>query len=199
MERNKRSDNEKYILTIACEDIILREFIVTDLDPFHSLTWQPEIYEYLPGWNVSKEQREDWFLNYEMPGNKQFLNAVSKGKDVGDLYLRLAIVLKVTGEVIGWCCSGLKDELPPPNREIMYAISKDYRGKGYTTQAAQGMIQYLFENTKVELLNAVALLHNAPSNRVLEKSGFTFNRMIEIDHEEYNHYKLHKKDWAGKR
>ncbi|MHB0860299.1 GNAT family N-acetyltransferase [Paenibacillus sp. SEL3] len=45
------------------------------------------------------------------------------------------------------CCSGIKDELPATNREIMYGISKDYRSRGYTTQAVQGVIQYLFENT----------------------------------------------------
>jgi len=82
----------------------------------------------LPGWNVSKEQREDWYINYEIPENKQFLNAVSKSEEIGELRLRLGIILKETGKFIGWCCSGIKDEMPPPNREIMYAISKDHRG-----------------------------------------------------------------------
>ncbi len=66
-----------------------------------------------------------------------------------------AIVLKETGEFIGWCCSGIKDELPPPNREIMYAVSKDHRGKGYTTQASQGMIAYLFEHAGIETLKGI--------------------------------------------
>ncbi|TBL72460.1 GNAT family N-acetyltransferase [Paenibacillus thalictri] len=187
--------SEKVIFTIDCKDVILREFIMADLNSFHSLTWQPEIHEYLPGWNVSKEQRKDWFINYEIPENKRFLDAVSKGKDMGDLRLRLGIILKETGEFIGWCCSGLKDELPSPNREIMYAISKDHRGKGYTTQASQGMITYLFENTNVETLSAIALLNNTPSNRVIQKCGFNFQAIIEIDNKQYNYYKLDKKDW----
>lgn len=64
--------------------------------------------------------------------NKQFFDAVSQSKDIGELRLRLGIILKETGEFIGWCCSGIKEELPAPNREIMYAISKDHRGKGLT-------------------------------------------------------------------
>lgn len=175
---------------IQCKDVILREFVADDLDKFHSLTWQPEIYEYLPGWNVSKEQRKDWFLNYEIPENKQFLSAVSRGEDIGGLRLRLGIVLKETGELIGWCCTGIKDELPPPNREIMYAISKDHRGKGYTTQAAQGLIGYLFESTNARVLNAVALLNNVASNKVIQKCGFNLQGIIEIDDEKYNYYKL---------
>lgn len=101
--------------------------------------------------------------------------------------------MKETNELIGWCCTGIKDELPPPNREIMYAISKDHRGKGYTTQAAKGIVHFLFENTNVDELNAIALLSNIPSNRVIAKCGFNFEHIIEIDSESYNLYKLNKR------
>ncbi|WP_342438419.1 GNAT family N-acetyltransferase [Paenibacillus sp. FSL L8-0436] len=199
MDSNTYYISEENTFIIDCKDVILREFKVADLDKFHSLTWQPEIHEYLPGWNVSKEQREDWLTNYEIPENKQFLHAVSEGGDIGELRLRLGIILKETGELIGWCCTGLKDELPPPNREIMYAISKDHRGKGYTTQAAQGIVKYLFENTNVGVLNAIALLINLPSSRVIQKCGFDFQGVIGIDNDRFNYYKLDKKDWTIKR
>ena len=196
MKNNQHFTSQEHIFKINCEDIFLREFTANDLDHFHSLTWQPEIYKYLPGWNVSKEQRQDWLVNYEIPENKQFLNAISQGFDISDLRLRLAIILKDTQEFIGWCCSGIKEELPLPNREIVYAISKDYRGKGYTTQAAKGMIRYLFENTNIEILSSIALVDNMPSNKVIEKSGFIFQNVIKIDDEKYNYYKLHKNNWA---
>ncbi len=73
-------------------------------------------------------------------------------------YLRLGIILKETDQLIGFCITGLKEELPPPNREIVYAISKHFRNKGYTTEAARGLINFLFKNTNVEILNAVALI-----------------------------------------
>lgn len=197
MSTNLRPHSQENIFTITCKDIILREFLETDLERFHALTWQPEIHEFLPGWNVLKEQREDWFFNYELPENKTFLNAVSKSEDIGELRLRLGIILKETGELIGWCCSGIKDALPSPNREIMYAISKDYRNRGFSTQAAQGMITYLFENTNTVTLNAVALINNISSNRVIQKCGFNFQSILEMDAETYNYYTLYKKDWAG--
>ncbi|WP_025678264.1 GNAT family N-acetyltransferase [Paenibacillus massiliensis] len=199
MKANLRAHSSDTNFEIECKDIILREFLITDLDDFHSLTWQPEIHEFLPGWNVSKEQRTEWFINYEVPDNKQFFDAVSQRKDIGELRLRLGIILKETGEFIGWCCSGIKEELPAPNREIMYAISKDHRGKGFTTQASQGMIEYLFGHTDVAALSAVALLDNVPSNRVIQKCGFSFQHIIDIDDEKYNYYTLHKKDWAVNR
>ncbi|MCR8641306.1 GNAT family N-acetyltransferase [Paenibacillus sp. N1-5-1-14] len=190
---NTHTQTEEPIFQINCKDIILREYITSDLDSFHALTWQSEIHISLPGWNVTKEQREQWFNNYEIPENKQFIKAVADKKDIGSLRLRLGIILKETNEFIGWCCTGIKDELPPPNREIMYAISKDHRGRGYTTQAVQGIVHYLFENTTVEVLCAIALDNNAPSNRVLQKCGFEFQDTIQIDREHYQHYRLHKK------
>jgi len=187
--------NEK-VFTIDCRDVLLREFLVDDLDKFHALTWQPEIHEYLPGWNVTKEQREDWFKNHEIPGNKQFLKAVSTDGNIGELRLRLGIILKESEEFIGWCCTGIKDGLPPPNREIMFAISKDYKGKGYTTQAVKGMITYLFGNTNVEVLNAIALIRNIASNRVIQKCGFDFQSNIDLGNERYNYYRLSRNLWT---
>ncbi|WP_418026451.1 GNAT family N-acetyltransferase [Paenibacillus sp. JJ1722] len=189
------SEKNPYSLSIECKDIILREYQLEDLNQLHELTWQPEIYGFLPGWNVEKEVRLDWLKNYEIPENNQFLNLVEEGLDVGDLRLRLGIVLRETGEFIGWCCSGIKDDLPAPNREIMYGISKEHRSKGYTTQAVQGIIQYLFDNTEIKELNAIALLENGASNRVIQKSNFKFVGEIEIDDEVYNHYKIHKIDF----
>ncbi|MDQ0089113.1 RimJ/RimL family protein N-acetyltransferase [Paenibacillus anaericanus] len=176
--------------TIECKDIILREYRVEDIDAMYAITCEPEVLEFLPDWNAPKEQRLDWLVNYEIGENKQFLKAVAEGGAIGELRLRLAVISKETGEFIGWCCSGIKEELPPPNREIMYAISNKYSNKGYTTQAVQGMVNYLFENTDVEELVALALTHNIPSNRVIQKSGFESVGITEIEDEKYHYYRL---------
>ena len=88
--------------------------------------------------------------------------------------MKLGIVLKETGEFIGFCNTGIKEELSEPNREIAYAISKHYRNRGYTTKAVKGLIKYLFENTDVEQLNTVVLPRNVSSNKVIQKCGFRF-------------------------
>jgi len=38
IDANTRSVSEENTFTIDCKDVILREFTVTDLDHFHSLT-----------------------------------------------------------------------------------------------------------------------------------------------------------------
>lgn len=181
------------LFTIDCGEIYLREFTIDDVDAIYEITNQPEVYEFLPSWKSTRDQRLDWVANYEIPSNKRFLAAVPNIED--QTYLNLGIILKETGEFIGFCHTGIKEELPTPNREIAYGISKHYRNKGYTTKAVKALIGYLFENTNVELLNAVALKHNGGSNRVIQKCGFTLMGDVEIKHETYNHYTLDKTQW----
>lgn len=190
MNRMSRQDSGEQPFTLVVGAIRLRAYMAEDAEAIHALTWQPEIHAWLPGWNVSLEQRREWLENYEIPENGEFLRLASNGEDVGELRLRLAIMLEQTGELIGWCCTGPKEELPAPNREIMYAISKDHRGKGYATQAVQAVTGYLFAHANIEVLSAVALLANDASNKVLQKCGFVFMNVIEIDDEVYNYYML---------
>ncbi|GIN86295.1 N-acetyltransferase [Heyndrickxia sporothermodurans] len=182
------------LFTIDCGEIVLREFRMEDVDSIYEITSQPEVYEFLPNWRSTREQRLNWVTNYEIPGNKKFLAAVP---NIGGAnYLKLGIILKETGEFIGFCNTGIKEELNKPNREIAYAISKHYRNRGYTTKAAKGLINYLFENTDVERLNAVVLPHNISSNKVIQKCGFRMNGNVEIEGEQHNHYILSKDDWG---
>lgn len=178
--------------TIDCGDIFLREFRVEDVDSIYELTSQPEVYEFLPDWRSTREQRLDWVTNYEIPDNKEFLASIPS---IGERWLKLGIFLKETDEFIGFCNTGIKDELSEPNREIAYAISKHYRNKGYTTRAVRGLVKFLFENTDVEQLNAVVLPRNVASIKVIEKCGFHYSGDIEIENELHYHYMLKIEDW----
>ncbi|WOD64831.1 GNAT family N-acetyltransferase (plasmid) [Niallia taxi] len=184
-----------HLFTIDCGEIFLREFRIEDADAIYEITSQPEVYEYLPDWKSTREQRLDWVTNYEIPSNKKFLSAVPNIEEQN--YLKLGIILKETGEFIGFCNTGIKEELPAPNREIAYAISKHYRNRGYTTEAVKGLINFLFEKTNVELLNTIVLIQNLSSNRVIKKSGFEFVGDIEIENQKYYHYTLHKSEWKN--
>ena len=181
------------LFIIDCGEIVLREFRVEDVDAIYELTSQPEVYEFLPDWHSTREQRLNWVTNYEIPSNKEFLSAIP---DISEQnYLKLGIILKETGEFIGFCNTGIKEELNEPNREIAFAISKYYRNRGYTTMAVKGLVKYLFENTNVELLNDIVLPHNVSSNKVIQKCDFRYIRKIEIEDQQYFQYILHKEKW----
>ncbi|GIQ71401.1 N-acetyltransferase [Xylanibacillus composti] len=182
-------------ISIDCDDLILRGYVLDDIESIYSITQEPEVKEYLPDWDVPKKQRMNWLENYEIPENQQFQEAISSGGRIGDLRLRLAVISKTSGDLIGWCCSGIKEEIDPPNREIMFAIASRYQNKGYCTQATLGVINYLFQNSDVEALNAIARIDNIPSNRVIKKAGFDQVGLIEIEEEKFNRFMLSKDKW----
>ncbi|AIW84928.1 acetyltransferase, GNAT family [Bacillus mycoides] len=53
----------------------------------------------------------------------------------------------------------------------------------------------MFKNTNVDVLNAIALINNVPSNKVIEKCGFTYLSQQTIENQLYNHYLLSKSEW----
>ncbi|TDL31865.1 N-acetyltransferase [Jeotgalibacillus sp. S-D1] len=183
------------LFKIDCGDIYLQEFSIEDADNIYKISNQSEISEFLPDWKSTKEQRIDWVTNYEIPANKSFLDAVKNTADIEQHFLKLGVFIKATDEFIGWCCTGIKEELPAPNREIMYAISSNYHRKGYATKASIGLINYLFTNTNVETINALALINNVSSNKVIKKCEFTHQNKLTIENKIYNHYTLNKSEW----
>jgi RimJ/RimL family protein N-acetyltransferase len=190
--------NSKNVFTIECKDVVLREFQMEDLDAIYNITLQPEIVEFLPDWKWPKEGIRKWLSEYIIKENQRCFEVFPNFPNANEYILRLGIILKETNEFIGWITSGLKEELPPPNREIGYAISKDYIGNGYATQAAKGLIKYLFENTNTDVLNATALTYNTSSNKVINKSGFKLLGTMKIEEQDYYYYKLSKSDWKHK-
>lgn len=54
--------------------------------------------------------------------------------------------------------------------EIEYCIGRDFQGRGYAGEALAAILQYTFENTGFEKLEAFHCRHNEKSGRVLEKS-----------------------------
>ncbi|MCQ6567862.1 GNAT family N-acetyltransferase [Bacillus mycoides] len=183
------------LFRIDCGDIYLQEFTVKDAESIYKISNQPEIEKFLPDWKSTKEQRVNWIINDEIPANRLFLNVVKNTSNIEGHSLQLGIFIKDTNECIGWCCTGIKEELPSPNREIMYAISSEYQSNGYATKATKGLIDYLFKNTNVDVLNAIALINNVPSNKVIEKCGFTYLSQQTIENQLYNHYLLSKSEW----
>ncbi|EEL56066.1 N-acetyltransferase [Bacillus cereus] len=183
------------LFKIDCGDIYLQEFTVKDAESIYKIANQPEIAKFLPDWKSTKEQRVDWIADYEIPANKAFLDAVKTTNNIDNHTLKLGIFKKATNELIGWCCTGMKEELPSLNREIMYAISNEYQNHGYATKATKGLIDYLFKETNLNVLNAIALINNVASNKVIEKCGFIYKSQQRIENQIYNHYILRKSEW----
>ncbi|MFQ6335117.1 MULTISPECIES: GNAT family N-acetyltransferase [Bacillus] len=188
-------ENSAKLFRLDCGEIYLQEFSTKDAESIYKIANQPEIEKFLPDWKSTKEQRMNWIANYEIPANKAFLEAVKTTNNIDNHMLKLGIFKKATNELIGWCCTGMKEELPSPNREIMYAISNEHQNHGYATKATKGLIEFLFKETNLNVLNAIALINNVASNKVIEKCGFIYKSQQRIEDQIYNHYILRKSEW----
>jgi ribosomal-protein-alanine N-acetyltransferase len=56
--------------------------------------------------------------------------------------------------------------------EIGYGLVQNERGKGYSTEATQLIVDYLFLSKEIECIQATTDVGNVASQRVLEKTGF---------------------------
>ena len=176
-------------LVIEAANVILRPYRLDDLEAIYALTQEPTVVEFLPDWSVPRSQRRAWLLQYEIPENERFTAAAAQGGAIGDMRLRLAITVRGTGEFAGWCCTGVKDELPLPNREVVFAVSERFRNRGYATEAVSALAAYLLTETDAAAVNAVALPRNVASNKVIQRSGLSPVGVVDIDGEPYHHYR----------
>lgn len=146
--------------TITTQRLILRPFLATDLD---------DVFEYCSSPNVGPNA--GWKPHESIEESRIILH---------NLFMRtdgiLAIVEKFSGKVIG--SIGLVADTKRQNskaRMLGYALSENYWGKGYTTEAADAIIAYGFNNLYLDLISVYCYPFNYRSHRVIEKCGFKFD------------------------
>lgn len=107
-----------------------------------------------------------------------------------------AVVLKETGETIGWSGTWTLHETHEP--EIGFAIAPKYKNRGFATEAAETALRYSFENRAADRVVALAVPENAASRRVMEKLGMRLE--LQKYFGSYNlelvYYSMTKKDYA---
>ena len=153
--------------TIETERLILRGWKLEDLNDFYEYAKNPNVY-LNTGWETHSSKQVS--LNE--------LNSFIENDEMR------AIVLKESGKVIGQ----LKI-YPDENRGqfnernsakfINYALSEDYWGNGYMTEAVKRAVKYAFDEMNIELLTAFHRPDNIGSKRVLEKCGFQYEFTLE--------------------
>ena len=157
--------------SIETERLLLRELLPADDIGMFELDSNPEVHIYL-GNNPVKSIEE----SREMIANirQQYLE-----NGIG----RWAVILKETGEFIGW--SGLKLEKNVNGRETFYDLGyrfiQKHWGKGYGYEAAEAFVDFGFNEMKLPIINAYADFDNLGSRKILEKVGMHFVNTFEED------------------
>lgn len=147
---------------IETERLILRPFKQIDLDDFYEYASVEGVGE-MAGWKHHESIDESWIImNSFIRDDKTF-----------------AICLKENNKVIGTVGIekyGLEDALTEfknyYGRELGYALSKDYWGKGLMSEAVNAVKDYLFSELDYDFLICGYYNFNEQSKRVQIKCGF---------------------------
>jgi RimJ/RimL family protein N-acetyltransferase len=81
-------------------------------------------------------------------------------------------------EVIGIC--GLLKRGFLDGTELGFALMPEYRGQGYAFEAAQATIDLARDTLKLSGLIAITVDNNVRSNRLLQKLGMSFDKLIAL-------------------
>ena len=160
--------------TIHTPRLTLRPWQMSDFDDFYEYAKHPDVGTHA-GWKPHESREE----------SAEILVKFIESDDVW------AIELKENSKVIGQ----LKI-YPDENRGkfsesnsaklINYALSKEYWGLGYATEAVKCAVKYLFEEMETEILTAFHFPNNNGSKRVIEKCGFSYECTIAQGYKNYN-------------
>ena len=149
-------------ICMETDRLILRAWQETDVEDF---------YEYARVDGVG--QMAGWLPHKDIQESRTVLGFFIRDKKT------FAIVLKETGKVIG--SVGLEErdeesEVPKGSmgREIGYALSKDYWGRGLVPEAVKAVIEYCFKELAFDWLTCGHFVWNQQSRRVVEKCGFRY-------------------------
>lgn len=166
--------------SIETERLLLRELLPTDDAGMFELDSNPEVHIYLGNNPVkSIEESREAIANIR----QQYLE-----NGIG----RWAVILKDTGEFIGW--SGLKLEKNVNGHDTFYDlgyrfIQKHWR-KGYAFETAKAFVDFGFNEMNLAIINAYADFDNLGSRKVLEKVGMQFVNSFEYEGTEEVWYEI---------
>lgn len=152
---------------IETERLILRQFVLSDVDSFYELGTDPQIIRY-----VGNQPFASLDMAREILISAPLNDYATRG------FGRFACVWKATGEVIGFCGPKFLPDLG--DVELGYRFLPRYWGMGLATESARAVIDYARDTLHLHRLIALVHQDNVASARVLEKLGFSVERTTTV-------------------
>ena len=158
-------DSNSKILQI--DGLTMKPLQLSDLDSLTAIWADPEVTKFLPsrGVAIPREKVE-----------KTLASFVEHWQKLG--YGIWKIVEDETDKMVGYCGLRYLEELNEV--ELLYGLAKEYWGKGIATKAAKASVSYGFDEANLDRIIALALPENEASKKVIEKTGFKYEKQIHI-------------------
>ncbi len=110
---------------------------------------------------------------------KQFLEQISRKRDSVQSWLLYSIFDRNNHQLIGGC--GFKINSKYINGEIFYLLFPEYWGRGLAVEACRPLLDEALHKFGLQKVYALILPENIRAQRVAEKLGFKYLKMIHLD------------------
>ena len=157
--------------TLETDRLILKAQTMDEQHYLWSILMLPEVNRYfLSVPRKFRDKLKDW------DKQEEFYKADMEHANDLDTF-RWSIFLKETNECIGRVsCHDARVEdnetANPSIRGVGWLIDPKYFGKGYATEAAKAMIDYMFKECEIDEIKTYAAKENIASWKIMEKLGF---------------------------
>lgn len=169
---------------LETERTVLREIVESDAEFILDLLNQPSFIKYIGNRNVhTLADARDFIENRYRQSYRQ--NGYG-------LYI---VELKEDQTPIGICGFVKRDSLP--DADIGFAFLPQYGEKGYAYESAEAVMKYGWDVLNLKRVLAITSQDNKRSERLLEKIGFKYERLIKLPHDE-KELKLFSTDFSIK-
>lgn len=154
------------IPVLTTERLVLRPFTADDLPALTVLHAEESFWWYPLRRGMSEAETKD------------FLARVMERYDSDGFGLE-AVEERASGTMIGWAGLAVPHFLPQilPAVEVGWRLAGSHRGQGLATEAGSTAVDWGFTEGGLERIVSIYEPENAASGRVMERLGFTFERM----------------------
>lgn len=168
--------------TIETERLILKRSKMEEQKRLWEILMIPEVSKwYLVGAKKHANNPSHWTWEAQ---EKFYKSKVEKSKNndvfVWSIFLKPKYTNSGYEEVIGQVSAQESGE-DITIRDVGWYMDPSYQGKGYATEAALAMIDYMFNAVEINAISSGAVKDNIASCRIFEKLGF--NKIGEISEE----------------
>ena len=153
-------------ITLETERLILRRFTIEDAEAmFNNWASDPEVTKFLTWPTHRSIEDSKWFIN----------KCLDSYNDLS--FYNWAIELKDTHELIG-NISFVKVDEDTNSTDFGWVMSRKYWGNGYAPEAANKIIDFMFNEVGGECVFAVHDVNNPKSGKAMQKVGMKYEGII---------------------
>jgi aminoglycoside 6'-N-acetyltransferase len=146
--------------SLRTDRLILRRFTTDDIESFAAYRSDPDVARY-----------QSWDRPFKRAQAQDFIEALADtDPDTPGEWFQFAVVEASSGVHIG-DLAALVDGADPRLARIGFTLARAAHGNGYATEAATGLLDYLFVARHKHRVAANCDIRNAPSIAVLERLG----------------------------